>query len=106
MISVSLKSGEQTIHEASEVLYRIMKNLSMIDSFFLRPLLRQEKFQDVEIDLSAEKDEVIKLIDNTIIEFSKGDILKYEKEINPTCDYSRDFFYAAVGVVGRHTCGN
>jgi len=95
-IGIVFKTGKQTISEVSNTIYCILQGLSNVDPFFKHPLLRQEKFEDVKIDLSAGKNVVLKTLASTIIDFSKGDILKYEKESNPTDNYSRDFGFSIL----------
>jgi len=96
-IRVVWKSNPLPIIEASRFFYIYLKNLSKINSSFFEPILSKESHRDVPILVNKlSKDEVVKLIANSILNFSKKDIRKYEKELNPTIDYSRDFGFSFV----------
>jgi hypothetical protein len=90
-INLSFDTGKQTILELSCTLQKIMKALADADSFFSIPVIRKEKFEDVEIDLSLKDDEVISQIAHTILLFFKKDILTNEKDNVSSINYSRDF---------------
>lgn len=90
-INSSFGTGKQTITEVSFMLFRIMKGLANVDSFFSSPVLRKENFDDVEIDLSSEENKIVSHIADTILNFFKKDILKNEKVEVSSTDYSRDF---------------
>lgn len=47
------------------------------------------------------KEEAVKIISSTILNFSKYEIAKYEKEQNPTIEYSRDFGFSFVRSYGQ-----
>ncbi len=90
-INLNFNTGKQAIGDLSSVLYKIMIDLKSVDTFFDTPILSEEKFDDVEIDLSLAADTVVSNISNTILTFHKRDILKYEKEDISSISYSRDF---------------
>jgi hypothetical protein len=95
-INLTFNTGKQTIAELSYTLYKIMKGLANIDAFFSIPVLRQEKFDDVEIDLSFDENIVVSNIAATILCFFKKDILKYEKDDVSSINYSRDFGFITL----------
>lgn len=95
-VSVVLNKERESIKKASDTLYKLLKGLATVDSFCDSPLLRQEGFKDVSIDLSVNKEGTLDIIEKTILEFSKGDILKHEGESNPDINYSRDFGFSVL----------
>jgi hypothetical protein len=95
-VNVVLNTGKQTIRESSHCLYRLLKGLSKVNSFFHCPLLRHEGFEDVLIDFNLDQEEITSSIEKTILEFLKSDILRNDGEPNPDFDYSRDFGFSVL----------
>lgn len=96
-IGANWKPDRQSIIEISAHLWNILKALASVDLLFSEPILSKESHEDVCIKVSqASKEIAVKLIASTILEFSKSDILHYEKEENPGSNYSRDFGFSLV----------
>jgi hypothetical protein len=96
-IGANWKPERQSIIEISAHLWSILKALESVDLLFSKPILSKEKHEDVCIKISHVSREIaVKLIASTILEFSKSDILRYEKEENPSFNYSRDFGFSLV----------
>lgn len=86
-----------TIKECAFKLKNILTSLSESNELFSNVALSKEDSSEVKIDIenTASRD-VIDILSNTILDFSKADILKNEKESNPTLEYSRDFGFSFV----------
>jgi hypothetical protein len=96
-IGANWKPERQSIIEISAHLWNILKALASVDLLFSEPILSKENHEDVCIKVSqASKEIAVKLIASTILEFSKSDILHYEKEETPSFNYSRDFGFSLV----------
>jgi hypothetical protein len=96
-IGVNWKPSKDTIKESSSHFWKILKALSEVDIIFVNPIFMAENQKDVgfQIDKLSEEN-AVDLIALTILNFSKYDIRKYEKEQNPTIEYSRDFGFSFV----------
>lgn len=86
-----------SIKESSIKLLKILRSLSKVDQIFFKPNLSKGTHDSITVDLENVSDvNAIDLISQTILTFSKSDILKYEKAENVTIDYSRDFGFSFV----------
>lgn len=101
-INANWATGKKSIIEASYDLWDLLKAFSQLDESFLLPTFSKENQKDVSFraDLLS-KEEAVKIISSAILNFSKYDIAKYEKEQNPTIEYSRDFGFSFVLSYGQ-----
>ncbi|NJM24265.1 MAG: hypothetical protein HC859_00715 [Bacteroidia bacterium] len=96
-IGVNWAPSKITIREASIHFLGVLKALSEIDQLFSTPVFSKDNQKDVSFLIrETSDDEAVSLISSTILNFSKYDIRKYEKEQNPTVEYSRDFGFSFV----------
>jgi hypothetical protein len=96
-IGANWSPKKQSIIEISVHLWSILKALASVDDLFLRPVLSKENYEDVCLEISqVSKETAVKQISSAILEFSKSDILQYEKEKDPSINYSRDFGFSLV----------
>jgi hypothetical protein len=96
-LGVSWGNRQQTIHEAAVVLWNIFDSLSKADRLFSSPVFSKENQKDVLFKISSDtKQDVIESMALTLLNFSKYDIRKFEKEQNPTVNYSRPFGFSFV----------
>ncbi|MFQ3575696.1 MAG: hypothetical protein SNJ77_04600 [Cytophagales bacterium] len=101
-INANWPAGKKSIIEVSYDLWDLLKALSQIDDSFLVPTLSKENQKDVSFRTDElSKEEAVKIISSTILNFSEYDIAKYEKEQNPTIEYSRDFGFSFVLTYGQ-----
>lgn len=101
-VNANWAAGKKSIIEASYDLWDLLKSFSQLGELFLLPTFSKENQKDVSFraDLLS-KEEAVKIISSAILNFSKYDIAKYEKEQNPTIEYSRDFGFSFVLSYGQ-----
>jgi len=95
-IGVNWFSQKQSIKDVSSELWKTLIGLSKVDELFKNPVLSEEGYKDVLIDIRLEDKAGIELISQTILDFSKRDILVNEGVHNPTVGFSRDFGFMFV----------
>jgi hypothetical protein len=96
-LGVNWKAEKKSLRDASIHLLGVLKALHETSDLFSMPVFSKENQKDVGflIDKLSDND-AVDLISTTILNFSKYDIKKYDKEHNPTVDYSRDFGFSFV----------
>lgn len=96
-INVNWSPQKKSIIDASNDLWSVLKALSTVDSLFSIPVFSKENQKDVSFRIDElPKEEAVNLISLTVLNFSKDDIRKYEKELDPTIEYSRDLGFSIV----------
>lgn len=97
-IGVSWKSREQKIIEIATQTWDFFYALFLYDNILFQEMtLSKERKKSILIKMTeGNREENISKIAETILIFSKSGIAKYEKEKNPTIEYSRPFGFSFV----------
>jgi hypothetical protein len=96
-IGVNWKPSKKSINDSLLEFWDVLDTLSKTDSLFLEPIFSKENQRDVQFNIrELSKEEAVSLMSLTVLNFSKYDIRKYEKEQSPTISYSRDFGFSFV----------
>lgn len=96
-ISVNWTAEKKSIKDAASDLWDVLKALSKVDALFLIPTFSKENQKDTSFRIDElSREEAVDLMSLTILNFSKYDIRKYEKDQDPTVEYSRDFGFSFV----------
>lgn len=101
-INANWAEGRKSIRAASDDLWDLLKALSEVNELFLVPTFSVENQKDFSFRIDdISREEAVKMISSTILNFSKYDIAKHEKEQNPTIEYSRDFGFSFALTYGQ-----
>ncbi|MGB3464739.1 MAG: hypothetical protein WBA74_05705 [Cyclobacteriaceae bacterium] len=96
-IQVGWSHRRLSVLESSEQIFKLLKSLYEVEKRFENPTLSKLKYDDVVISLKNTSEvEIISNISQTILNFSKDDIQKYEDENRLSVEYSRDIGFSFV----------
>jgi hypothetical protein len=95
IIRALLQQEPKSIIEISNTLISVLTDLGKIDDVFLSFRFSKEKFDDVDININTLgfKEAKNKLAE-LILTSNLSDIKKYDEEINPTINFSRQFGFS------------